>query len=427
MKDEIDHVLLHEKLLLGVNSPIEQRVWLMKLLGVLRDDINHKTSTIDEKLIEVIQSKRIKKISNTTDAFYITPELLLSISSQIKTVTGYIPIQHAWEEGSSLDPNEFNDENPFGIFTPALIYQGDEEHLLAIIKGILPTWTHQNTSIPVTIMLPINDHVDKELLLDRTGSWDCFNIDQEQTKEFLATELGAVAFISSLQILGLSDGYVISLLKQAGLVKTTDVDVDIDDAFTTLSERFEDIELENYCLSLRVQEAIRELMKNVDKADTEGNTPIIPNVAYKDTNKFNTISSVNFQEENGMQTTEHDLYGMRRSLSYLMSHTSGISITLNIPIIHVNMTKEKCSVPQLILPQYWADTVKAMRPSNNRPSLKRTKKEVVKNENETKKEKSTRKATERLEAHKALVQMILDQKYKSKSDFLPHSYPDPDQ
>jgi hypothetical protein len=425
MKNEIDHVLLHEKLLLNVNSPIEQRTWLMKLLGILRDDVNHKFNVVEEKLISVIQSKRINKVSNATDAFYITPELLLSVSSKVKSVAGYIPIQHAWEEGSLLDPNEFTDEHPFGISNPALIYQGDEKHLLAIIKYILPTWTHRNTSIPITIMLPINDHVDKELLLDRTGSWDCFNIDQEQTKQFLSSELGAVAFISSLQLLGLSDGYVISLLKQAGLVKTKDVEVDIDDSFTTLCERFEHIELEKYCLSLKVHEAVRDLMKNVDKVDTESNTPIISNVIYNKANKFNTISSVNFQEENGMQTTEHDLYNMRRSLSYLISHTSGVSITLNLPIIHPDMTKEKCSVPQLILPKDWADTLKAMRSSNNRPSLKKTKKEVAKNE--TEREKSIRKVTERLEAHKTLVQMILDQKYKTKSDFLPHSYPDPDQ
>jgi len=425
MKNDIDYVLLHEGLLLEANSPREQRAWLMKLLGILHDDTNHNINVIEEELIEAINSKRSSKISKVTDAFYITPELLLSISSQIKTVAGFIPIQHRWEKGSLLDPNEFDDKHPFGIFNPALIYQGDESNLLAIIKHILPNWTHRNTSIPVTIMLPINDHVDKELLLDRTGSWDCFNIDQEHTKKFLTSELGAVAFISSLQLLGLSNPYVISLLKQAGLVKTTNVDVCINDAFTTLSERFEDIKLENYCLSLRVQEAMRKLMKNVDKADTEGNTPIIPNVVYKDTNKFNTISSVNFQEESGMQTTEHDLYGMRRSLSYLISHTSGISITLNLPIIHADMTKEKCSVPQLILPDVWANTIKAMRPSNNRPSLKKTKKDVA--TNETKREKSTREATEKREAHKTLVQMILDQKYKTKSDFLPHSYPDPDQ
>lgn len=425
MKNDIDYVLLHEGLLLEANSPREQRTWLMKLLGILRDDTNHNINVIEEELIEVINSKRSSKISKVTDAFYITPELLLSISSKIETVAGYIPIQHAWEKGSLLDPNEFNDKHPFGISNPALIYQGDENHLLAIIKHILPTWTHRNTSIPVTIMLPINDHVDKELLLDRTGSWDCFNIDQEQTKQFLTSELGAVAFISSLQLLGLSNPYVISLLKQAALVKTTDVDVCIDDAFTTLSERFEDIKLENYCLSLRVQEAIRNLMKNVDKADTKGDTPIIPNVVYKGEDKFNTISSVNFQVKEGMKSTENDLYGMRRSLSYLISHTSGISITLNLPIIHPDMAKEKCSVPQLILPELWADTLKAMRPSNNRPSLKKTKKVYSEGKNE--REKSTRKATEKREAHKGLVQMILDQKYKAKSDLLPHSYPDPDQ
>ena len=82
--------------------------------------------------------------------------------------------------------------------------------------------------------------------------------------------------------------------------------------------------------------------------------------------KFSLLRPMKYQPEQGESTFEDDIKAYRQSLSYLLCQTSGHIITMNLDTGEKAKGSSSPSESCLITPYWWSETIKSLRPENNR-------------------------------------------------------------
>ena len=102
------------------------------------------------------------------------------------------------------------------------------------------------------------------------------------------------------------------------------------------------------------------------------NNFLIPRLKGKDGifNDFSYVCSLKVQDSEE-ETLKQDLKSIRKELSYLMSHSSGIAITLNIPFKNDGMRNKKMATPTVFMPDVWSSTINSLRASTTKVKLEK--------------------------------------------------------
>ncbi|WP_448553312.1 hypothetical protein [Thalassotalea montiporae] len=419
MLHNLETIRDHELLLQKETTPIELIHWSMKLLGIrLSSPLLPDNAPSKEQLLNAIRVKEVKSFfkSNKTDgeAYYIEPDFLLRIAEKLDSKTNSTSIRHNWEIASNLDVENPSNEEPFGKNYSAYTYTGSEKELVSTINKIMPVWDHNNSAIPITFLLPISD-------LDKLG-WDYYSVSKEHTTNLLKSTIGKLTIFQLFQLFELNDPAIKAIITQLGLVYSEKLHSA--PSFEYLPEKYDEEKLAGFTVTTPYKEQLVSLMKNAEKKIANDFSDLIPRLVSTESRNLQSILSLKLGSNTGMIATENDLAGMRRTLSYLLTHSSGVAITLNIPLIHEDFRLEKYSTPTLLLPEIWAETIKAMRPVNNKKEVQLEKikdglkSDVIRTRAIAEKDANTYINTE-------FVKTMLDQKYKLDSDELPHSFPDP--
>ena len=129
--------------------------------------------------------------------------------------------------------------------------------------------------------------------------------------------------------------------------------------------------------------------------------------------------------DEGRGATEKDLASMREALAYLMTHTGGYAVTINLPLQNEFMRYAKLATPSLVVPGLWAEVIKSHRPCNNKQTLVDTM--PVEVEGESPRQRAVRKRKAARVAHKAFAKDLLDQSLSKADRAIHHCYPAPDE
>jgi hypothetical protein len=375
----------------------------------------------------------------------------MKLTGKTKTAVSHKVINNAWMKANGFNGEEFGKN----IVEKILGYCGDDAELLSTINNTSPFHDTRSNTVPYTIFLPFGNQLSEEKSIDdklvgKQGRWDAFNFSTEQTKELISSQEGAIKFMAALQVLGLSDVAIKALFAQLDLIKTkkngggypTFIEIkDIHDKefekAKIIKEQQEDKtlrELPGLCISNTLNHNTRMKMDHDDRTNTCKNTTVITRLRGKTFKSLASINSVKPSESEERKAkitsgkveqlinknavlydelptdTEKDLSILRELQGLLLTHTSGVVITLNIPFLNDTMKWEKASTPTFVMLPFWAQVL-SMRPSNNK-----VRPEHVKN-------KSSKEV--RNDELREFVKKLLDPNFKFEETGLPHSYPDP--
>ena len=376
----LDSLFAHEQLLTSAKLKSDHASLILRLFGITPPShAIHQLEYSPTAAQNCIRVKPYEGLAHNLGASYIQPYLVDAIASKNKLTNFKLTsIMHSWREGNVSNIGSLSKEWLRG--TPSLIYSGDEQKLLKKIFDMKPVWDHKNQCFQLSFLLPISNN-------DISGI-DHYMLSKEDTMSLLSTTEGAISLVVVLQSLGLTTEFIEPLLVHTNLLDSN-------------SEVFE-----KYLLGFRLGERAcsdaKRLMDRPDQLCIDKKTPIITNTAGVNTEIFGKFSGRKYHKSEGKKLTEKDLIGVRQTMSYLLTHNSCVAITLNLPLSE-DKRKKKGAIPQIVMPYWWAETIKAMRPLNQKHSGK-----------------------EQKGLHKYFVQQLLDQDFKIDSKILPHSYPHPD-
>jgi hypothetical protein len=249
-----------------------------------------------------------------------------------------------------------------------------------MIFNIQLKWEHKNKCFQLSFLLPVKGK--------GCGGIDHYTLDEKNTMQLLSDPEGCLSFILVLQSLGFESEFITPLLSHAGLLA-------FKDKMMTYYES-------GYSLGDSSRASIKSLMDFNDQSELKSTTPIVPKVTGLDNTNYGKFLGRKYAKSEGEKLTEKDLTGVRQTMSYLLAHNSCVVITLNIPLCN-DKRSDNGAIPQIVMPYWWAETIKAMRLLNQKHCGQGNK-----------------------GLHKSFVQQLLDQSFKTDSDMLPHSYPHPD-
>lgn len=363
MDSELDPIAKHLNLLLDSNIQAAELSWFTKLLGISPLVNAHLQQEVNQKEVVSIRNGRtLKSDKSINENFdYITPEQLGKILKKSNPDFEYHKIIHEWCE------DDHHDVLKGEGYQRTIEYCGDSHNLVKTILQMLPPkWDNKSSSIPFTIMLPYNNDFDIGTFENKGKGWDSFNLDENSTQKLLGSHQGQLSFLVALQLLGLSDTALNDILTQTGSIFSEN------QSFVSLHETYRNKSLKGYRLSPNARKDILSLINKEGLSSLNESEVIIPR--FKINRKkcpeiltnLRTISgsSNTVSEQGGKTDTEFDMGHIRGAMSYLMTHSSGIAITLNIPLTDERMRLEPYSTPTLIIPKRWATTINAIRPTN---------------------------------------------------------------
>lgn len=453
MKTQYNSLSYLIKELLTCNTENAQLLWFIKLLGLESYFENGQLPyASQDELIQSVDIKSINQLSQYEEgSIYLSPDFLFKLTDKTKTAVSHKVINNAWMKANGFNGEEFGKN----IVEKILGYCGDDAEILSTISNTSPFHDTRSNTVPYTILLPFDNLLseDKSIddsLIDKQGRWDTFNFSTEQTKELISSQEGAIKFMAALQILGLSDAAIKALFAQLDLLKTKKngggypTFIELKDIHHKEFEKAKAIkkqqedkplrELPGLCLSNTLNHNTRMKMNHDDRTNTCKNTSIITRLQGKGFKSFASINSVKPSESEEREAkvtsgkvehlinknavlydelptdTEKDLSILRELQSLLLTHTSGVVITFNIPILNDKMKWEKASTPTFVMLPFWAQ-VFSMRPSNN----KKRHKDVI--------NKSSKEV--RNDELRQFVKKLLDPSFRFEKTGLPHSYPAP--
>ncbi|MDG1732367.1 MAG: hypothetical protein P8M49_13600 [Thalassotalea sp.] len=411
------------KKLLNVNTPDQLSMLIRTLLGVT----NGANLTL-EKATALFRTKKVKflshHITNASDALevrYIQPEELLNIASNLSPTYEKSLIKHGWSIGKNID---FATAGTYSSFD-ALTYVGetddDVQKLGDFINTICPVVDEHYDTVPLVILMPENGKRTDEQLQNDAGSWKVININ----KTHFASQEAKIATIGLFQVLGLKDSFTVPLLKQLDAIegnKSSDTPlVSIADKFDAIVDK----PVNAFMVDDNDYPAVVNFTSNkVEKFDCVISDRLVDKIERVEND---TLEPSSFYHEKPT-ATETDLTGIRKTLSYLLSQTSGTAVILNVPI-GAKMMLEKLSTPTIIAPPFWCKAIRSVRPLNNKkrsvpkPKKSSTNDKPPKILSDSKKQSNSETISENEYLHD-LMNEILGKNFKIDDNSMPRSFID---
>ncbi len=138
--------------------------------------------------------------------------------------------------------------------------------------------------------------------------------------------------------------------------------------FIPLSQLYGNSNLEGVGLAPKSEKMIKNLATEViSKAITPSfKCQIAKNTEDEQFKTFLPLQRSKYQKSEGKGVVARDIKSIRRGLSYILSHTSGVAITLNIPFIDSKVSNKKMGTPTLIMPHFWTETINFLRSSTQK-------------------------------------------------------------
>jgi hypothetical protein len=366
----IDPVIEHLKVLLKTNVPEAQLSAVCKLLNIeptcLFFELDHVTSerNISSYLaVKKINRSKPKENKGETehidvDGYYIEPNIL-SCTPRVQTApNSHCLIQHKWKEGK--EPKVGGDDKET---VNTSTYVGDTVNLITCIWQMLPRFDSAAKVDQMTILLPFSNSFDAETFTGKGKGWEVFNLidlvslnsESEIEKKTLARDIN---FLSMFNLLGLNDDSIKKLLYKTVLAG------DEKSPFKSIGKVEKRERIPGFYLTDNRVNDFKSLIKRDDKYneslhEINALRKVIHRMKLKD-KSFAKLGALYSLQENDSEGSaiQKDLSAIRKGLSYFMSHSSGVAITINIPRNPKARGKLK---PTLFMPSLWKSSINGLR------------------------------------------------------------------
>jgi hypothetical protein len=366
MDSQLDPIATHLNLLLDSNISAEELDWFMKLFGVSPEVNLPPCGKEHKKTFEkALRKKPIKHINTSNeigdDWKYLEPDHLSEFLIKENGSFSQKKIIHHWVEYDHTDLKTDKEKDEYKGYQRTIEYEGDSHNLVkAILQMLPPKWDNKSTSVPFTIILPYNNKFNIKEFTNEGEGWDVFNLDEKATKKLFPSTQGSITFLAILQLLGITEDAITSILRQTGSLKST---TSKNHSFQTLYHRYRDGKVDGLYLSENAKDEVLDILKGKESFYNDVKA-IIPTFDFQ-TKYKKTLTNLRTIQGGSNKATENDMVTIRSTMSYLMSHACGVAVTVNIPI-NDDMKGSFYSTPTLILPKRWSIAVNAHRPSHNK-------------------------------------------------------------
>ncbi|MBA6348333.1 hypothetical protein [Colwellia sp. BRX8-9] len=138
--------------------------------------------------------------------------------------------------------------------------------------------------------------------------------------------------------------------------------------FIPLSQLYGNLNLDGVGLAPKSEKEVQNLVTEViKKAITPSfKSNISKNYEGEQFKTFSHLNRLKYQKSEGKCVVARDLKSIRKGLSYILSHTSGVAITLNVPFIDSKVSNKRMGTPTLLMPHFWTETINFLRDSTQK-------------------------------------------------------------